>query len=69
MPKHIKTKPMREIEKAAKNHGLKCHFVNCKKHVQVFINDTLVLALSNNRVDQTHNHRQIFSIIAKMATA
>lgn len=67
MPKHIKTKPMREIEKAAKAVGLKVDFVNCKKHVQVFLNDICVMAISNSRVDQTHNHRQIFSVIQKMA--
>jgi hypothetical protein len=67
MAKHIKTKPMRDIEKAAKAVGLEVEFVNCKKHVQVFINKICVMAISNSRVDQTHNHRQIFSIIQKMA--
>lgn len=67
MPKHIKTKPMREIEKAAKAAGLKVSFVNCKKHVQVFLNDVCVMAISNSRVDQTANHRQIYTVIRQMA--
>lgn len=67
MAKHIKTKPMREIEKAAKSAGLKCAFVNCQKHVQVFLNDTLVMAISNSRAETTHDHRQIFTVIRKMA--
>lgn len=69
MAKHIKTKPMREIEKAAKAVGLKVNFVNCKKHVQVFINDMCVTIISNSRHDTTHDHRAIFKTIEKMAMA
>lgn len=67
MAKHVKTKPMREIEKAAKDAGLKVRFVNCKKHVQVFLNDVCVTIISNSRHDTTRHHRQIFQIIGKMA--
>lgn len=69
MPKHIKTKPMRDIEKAAKAVGLKVEFVNCKKHVQVFLNGACVTVISNSRHDTTHNHRAIFTTIEKMALA
>lgn len=67
MAKHIKTKPMREIEKAAKAVGVKVDFVNCQKHVQVFLNDVCVTVISNSRSDTTHNHRGIFTTIRKMA--
>lgn len=67
MAKHIKTKPMRDIEKAAKEFGLKVNFVNCKKHVQVFINDVCVTVISNSRSETTHDHRGIFTTIRKMA--
>lgn len=67
MAKHIKTKPMRDIEKAAKAAGLKIDFVNCQKHVQVFLNNVCVTVISNSRHDTTHNHRAIFTTIRKMA--
>lgn len=69
MAKHIKTKPMREIEKAAKSAGLEVEFVNCRKHVQVFINSICVTVISNSRVDTTHDHRGIFTKIRQMAGA
>ncbi len=67
MAKHIVTKPMREIQKAAKAAGIKVEFVNCKKHVQVFLNAQLVTCISNSRADTTHDHRGIFMTIRQMA--
>lgn len=67
MAKHIKTKPMRDIEKAAKAVGLKVEFVNCRKHVQVFINNVCVTIISNSRTDTTHDHRGIYTTIRQMA--
>lgn len=67
MAKYVTTKPMRDIAKAAKAAGLKVDFVNCKKHVQVFLNDVCVTIISNSRHDTTHDHRAIFKTIEKMA--